>query len=217
MTKCNQFDNDQLRSGDSFVRSKLILLRGSLLAAAAGWIMMGCATPDRPAAETPSQVEERERFQLRDIFDRSVGPGDGAIYVVAVASRPRTDDLREVGRRIPDEIRTHPHVRVINVIDFDGSVPGAFETVTLASMKREMQDRMTEMRSTYRARGLEHDPSQNLFAVADFRGEQSRGMNVERSGQGFDLFVYDRRGRLAGQWSELPSEEELERVLRGLL
>lgn len=154
---------------------------------------------------------------IKDVFDRPLSLGDGAVYVITVGSRHRADDVKKVGALIPEETITHPRLRLVNLMNFHGEVPGAFRQITRTTMRNELQEVFDRRRPEYRAAGLEHDPSQNIFAAADFEGETVEALGLSATDTRFQVLLFDSRGRLVGQWQEVPEQDDLLGSLNPLL
>jgi hypothetical protein len=156
-------------------------------------------------------------LSFTDVERRQFSLNDGRATLLTAATQETEPKAHRVGSNVPDQYIGHPHYRFVTVINFRNQIPRFLRRIIAAVVRRRFRSEVDAVRPRYSARKIGHTPRADLFAVADFDGGGVRQLGMQPTSNEFAVFVFDGGGRLIRRWNDVPSRDELARVLAACL
>jgi hypothetical protein len=165
-------------------------------------------------AETaPLKTGEIYRLVFTDVDRNQLSTADGHATIITVTTRQEEAKARALGDRVPDAYIGDARYRFVTVINFQGKIHSPFRALTVALVRRRLNQEAKRIQPRYSAARRTRDPRRDLFAVADFDGTAVSQLGIPSSSAGFAAFLFDGEGRLLRRWNDVPDQSELANVL----
>lgn len=152
-------------------------------------------------------------LSFTDVEGRQFSLHDGRATLLTVATRDTEPKAHRVGNLVPDPYIGHPHYRCVTVINFQNQIRPFLRRIIAAFVRLRFRSETDAAKPRYATRKIAHSPHADLFAVADFDGEAVRQLGMQPASNEFAVFVFNGRGRVIRNWSDVPTRDELARAL----
>ena len=152
-------------------------------------------------------------LQFIDVDGNELSTADGHVSVIVFSPQSEADKAEIVGDRIPEYCLGNPDYRMITIVGFGNNRSRPVQMLFTTVVRHRLDTEADRLRPRYAAKNLNRNPRTDIFAVADFDGTAASQLGRPDSST-FAVYVFDRRGKLVRQWSDIPSKEELAAALR---
>ena len=153
-------------------------------------------------------------FAFTDVDGNKLSFTDHSITIVVVTTSKETDKARIVADRVPDYCLANPAYRMITLLRFQGKHYAPTRAVINAMVRRRLDVEAQRLRQRYVAKNIARDARKDAFAVTDFDGAAGSQLGIPAGSMAFQVLVLGRSGELLRRWTDVPTREELDAVLK---
>ena len=158
-------------------------------------------------------IGESYPLQFIDLDGNTLLTNNGHVSIVVLTARSNWTKALEMGDQIPDACLQRPEYRLITVVDF-GQHSRPIRALLKTGARVRFRSAIRHVQSRYDRLKIERNPQHDIFVVADFDGTTVSRLGSESGTTPFQIFVFDRQGKLLAQWNDVPTSEQLLAVLK---
>jgi len=158
-------------------------------------------------------VGESYPLQFIDLDGNTLLTNDGHVSIIVLTARSNWTKALEVGDRVPDSCLQRPDYRLITVVDF-GQHSRPIRALLKTGARVRFRSAIRHAQSRYDLLKIERSPQHDIFVVTDFDGATVSRLGSKSGTTPFQVFVFDRAGKLLAQWNDVPTSEQLLAVLQ---
>ena len=157
---------------------------------------------------------QRYSINFSDVDGRTLSTTDGHVTVLVLTTREDLTRAHAVGDRIPDYCLGKQNYRMITVLRLKKRYTELGRTIAMTLVRHRVDEEAKALQTRYDAKKISHPAREDIHVVADFDGTISAQLGEQQGGTQFHVFVFSRDGELLQQWDDVPSAEELARVIK---
>jgi hypothetical protein len=96
---------------------------------------------------------------------------------------------------------------MITVIEF-GNRTRVMQYLLNATVRHGLDSEAARLKPRYQTKGIDRNPREDLYAVADFSGQTAAELDLQGSTE-FEVLVLSHNGALIRDWTNVPTAQEL--------
>jgi hypothetical protein len=153
-------------------------------------------------------------FNMVDVDQHTLATADGHVTILVFTSSADVERARKVGDRVPDYCLANPEFRMVTILRFEKNHHAPMRAIVNALVRRRLDSEAERLNQRYRAKNITRNARSDVFAVTDFDGAVGSHVDLAPRSTQFRVIVLGRKGELLGNWSDVPTADELAAVVR---
>lgn len=167
------------------------------------------------ACSSVADASDRKNYALKfaDVDGHQLSTTDGPVHVLVFVTSGELNRAELVGDRIPDFCLGNPSYRMVTIVetgDHSGPIRLAFDSIA----RRRLDAAAKRLQARYDNHKIARVARQDVFAAIDFAGAIAANFTNQSDAATFRVVVLGPGGELRGQWTELPTTEQLTAALK---
>jgi peroxiredoxin len=133
---------------------------------------------------------------------------------LVVASSNESERAQRVGENTPDYCLANPKYRMITALEFSSHHSAPMRALIRKLAQRRVEAAARSLQARYDANQIKAHAQQDVIVAADFDNAVAAHLEIPLGEHTFAVLVFNSRGELVQQWSDVPSREALDAALR---
>ena len=102
---------------------------------------------------------------------------------------------------------------MVTVVLFQPTQNRAVRLMLTSVMRHRLDQEAKQLKQKYLAKGLDRDARQDVYAIADFDDAAATQLGLSADSLTFKVLVISGNGTVLADWDDIPSAEELSKIL----